>query len=92
MNKITSEQVVALLKSTDGAIFSVTFVKKDGTDRDMVCRLGVTKHLKGGEQAYDPAEYDLLCVFDMQKAAYRSINLNTLKRVKLDGQEYEVIQ
>lgn len=91
MSKITQEHAVALIKQTNGEIFSVTFFKKDGSERDMVCKLGVTKHLKGGEQAYDPSEYDLLCVFDMQKSGYRSIPLNTLRRVKVGGVDYQVI-
>lgn len=92
MEKIKIEDAVKLIKQTNGEIFSVTFTKKDGTLRDMVCKLGVKKHLKGGEQAYDPTEYDLLCVFDMQKVAYRSISFDTLSRVKVGGIEFEVIQ
>lgn len=89
--KITREDATKLMKQTNGTIFSVSFVKKDGSHRDMVCRLGVTKHLKGGEQAYDPEEYALLCVFDMQKSAYRSISLETITRLSLDGVDYDVI-
>lgn len=91
MNKITREAAAALMRQTNGHVFSVTFIKKDGSERDMTCRLGVKKHLRGGERAYDPADYDLLCVFDMAKEAYRSISLNTLKRVKVEGTEYEVL-
>lgn len=89
--KITTEHAADLIRQTNGKVFSVTFIKKDGTERDMTCRLGVTKHLKGGEQAYDPAEHDLICVFDMIKEGYRSISLNTLKRVKVEGKEYAVV-
>lgn len=89
--KITQEQAAELMKSTEGRIFSVTFQKKDGSERDMVCRLGVTKHLKGGELAYEPAEYDLMTVFDLQKNGYRMINLDTVKRVKVDGEEFQVL-
>ena len=77
-----------------GQFFSVTFVKKDGTVRDMTCRGGVKKHLKGGELTFDPKEYNLLCVWDATiedtTKAYRMINLNTLLRVKVDGVEYNV--
>jgi len=73
-----------------GKIFSVVFTKKDGTDREMVCRLGVTKHLKGGEMSYDPEEKNYLVVFDMQSEGYRTININTLKKIKLDGVSYDI--
>jgi hypothetical protein len=69
-------------------IFSVTFTKKDGTTRDMVCRLGVTKHLKGGEMNHDPESLGHLVVFDMQKEAYRTINFNTITSIKFEGKEY----
>lgn len=82
---------IQTLKEMVGAkIFSVIFQKKDGTLREMVCRLGVTKHLKGGELGYNPADFNYLTVFDMQKQEYRTINVNTLKRIKLDGVTYDL--
>lgn len=71
-------------------IFSVTFTKKDGTLREMTCRVGVKKHLKGGELKYNPEELNYLTVFDMQAQDYRTININTLKKIKVDGVEYDL--
>jgi hypothetical protein len=71
-------------------IFSVTFTKKDGSEREMVCRLGVTKHLKGGELKYSPEDFNYLTVYDMQSEGYRTLNVNTLKRIKVDGVEYNI--
>lgn len=65
-------------------IFSATFTKKDGSIRKMLCRLGVTKHLKGGAKKYD--YNDLLTVFSLDKKQYRTINLNTLEQIKAKGQ------
>lgn len=90
MNRITIEHAERLIKSTNGSIFAVTFVKKDGSIREMNCRLGVKKHLKGGVQAFEPAEYGLLTVFDLKKNEYRMINLSTLYRVTVDGQTFKV--
>jgi hypothetical protein len=70
-------------------IFSVKFVKKDGSLREMVCRLGVKKHLKGGELAYDAKGMGYLPVFDMQKEDYRMINTNTIVEIKINGQVYK---
>jgi hypothetical protein len=70
-------------------IFSAVFIKKNGERREMVCRLGVKKHLKGGELAYDAKARNLLPVFDMQKEDYRMININTLIELKIGGQVYK---
>jgi hypothetical protein len=51
----------------------------------MVCRLGVTSYLKGGEKPYNPKDYDLLTVFDMVKKQYRSINLKTVIEMTVLG-------
>lgn len=91
MNSITIENATKLMKFTNGRIFSVSFVKKDGSTREMTCRLGVKKHLKGGELSYDPSEYDLKTVFDLQKNQYRMINLDTLLSITIDGVSYKVV-
>ena len=44
---ITLEWALKLIESTNGKMFSVTFTKKDGTLRDMVCRMGVKKYVNG---------------------------------------------
>ncbi len=39
----------------NGRIFTVVYKKRtNGEERTMTCRLGVHKHLKGGELGYDP--------------------------------------
>lgn len=79
---------IELIKKLIGnKFFSVTFVKKDGSLRKMNARLGVTKHLKGGAKTYDTDALNYLTVFDLKKKAYRTINLNTLKNIKVDGKE-----
>ena len=88
---ITSENAVKLIKQTNGQIFTVEFLKKDRTVRIMNCRLGVKKHLKGGEMKYDPSEYEMLPVFDVQKQDYRMIALDTIQKVTVDGRTYAVI-
>lgn len=90
MKKIDTTNAVKLIRATNGKIFTVSFIKKDGTLRKMNCRLGVTKHLKGGELAFDPKEYDLIPVFDLQKNAYRMINIDTLVEVSVDGESFLV--
>jgi hypothetical protein len=84
---MTEEQVREAVRAAKGKIFSVLFVKKDGTLRKMVCRTGVTKHLKGGELPYDPIEKGLLGVFDMAKQEYRMINLRTIQSISLEVED-----
>ena len=74
-------------KMVAGGIFTATFVKKDGTIRKMVCRFGVKKHLRGGESTTAHIE-NLMCVFDMEKGAYRCINTDTLLSLKYGDYEW----
>lgn len=73
-------------------IFSVVFVKKDGTERKMRAMLGVKVHLKGGELTYDAGEKNYLIVWDLDKKAYRTVNFNTLKSIKYLGLQEEFEQ
>lgn len=83
-------EIQALKEMVGSKIFSVVFEKKDGTLREMVCRLGVRKHLKGGELKYSPEDFNYLVVFDMAAQDYRTINVNTLRKFKFDGMTYEL--
>lgn len=72
------EQILA----TNGRFFSVSFVKKDGTERKMTARLGVKKDIKGVGLKFNPTERNLIVVFDIHKKAYRMINLSTIFKFK----------
>lgn len=72
------EQILA----TNGKFFSVSFVKKDGTERKMTARLGVKKDIKGVGLKFNPTERNLIVVFDIHKKAYRMINLSTILTFK----------
>ena len=74
---------------SDGTIFSVEFIKRsNGELRKMVCRLGVKKHLCGGDKAYDAKHHNLLTVFDMEKGGYRSIPVDAIQRLCVNGQAF----
>ncbi len=68
--------------AVNGKFFKAVFLKKDGTLREMTCRFGVKKHLKGGEKAYDAEALGLWTVFDVEKKAYRSIDTTRLIALK----------
>lgn len=82
-----SKELANIVATSNGKMVSVTFIKKDGSMRAMVCRLGVTKGLKGGESTLDSGQY--LTVYDVQKQGYRAINKETIVSVKAQGQEFE---
>jgi len=84
-----TELLRTIIKELAGErIFSVDFIKKNGEARTMVCRLGVKSHLRGGELPFCPVEKGTLPVFDMQKQAYRMINLDTVTELRANGQVY----
>ena len=83
---MNSNELASIVAASNGRFVSVVFVKKDGTQRAMLCRLGVTKYIKGGFSTLDSDKY--LTVFDVQKEEYRAINRDTIVSVKLAGTTY----
>ena len=81
-NKIDVVRSRALADQLEGStgFVTVTFIKADGSVRKMNCRMGVTKHLKGGKSTLDASKY--VTVYDMAKAAYRAINRETIIDIK----------
>lgn len=88
LNKGEKMEVEEVKKLVGNKIFTAIFTKKDGSVRKMNCRLQVKKHLKGGTKKYDAASLNYLTVYDLQKKAYRTINVNTLKQLKFQGQTF----
>jgi len=91
MKKITTEIAAKLINGTNGKLFGVSFVKTDGSHRELTGRIGVRSHLKGGRQTFDPADLGMLTVFDFQKLADRTVNLDKVYRLTLEGQTYQVV-
>ena len=91
MKWINRRKAIKALYNSAGKIFYAEFIKKDGGLRRMTARLGVRKGVTGKGMRYDPAAYGLLPVYDMDKAQWRMINLNTLKRLHLNHQKFAVL-
>lgn len=90
MNVETKRKLVKdLIKATNGKFFAVTFVKKDGSVREMQCRTGVTKHLRGGDSTTAHKD-NLITVFDTVANAYRCINADTVTRIAVSGNVVEI--
>lgn len=74
---------------SSGSIFNVTFTKRTtGELRSMTCRRGVTKGLKDGKKGFSDRSKDLLTVWDMQARGYRSIPVDAIQSLKVNGQTF----
>jgi hypothetical protein len=91
--EVSPKEAAELLRMrTNGAFFTVTFIKRsNGDERTMNCRKGVTSFLKNGEQRYNPADHDLVTVFDIPKKQYRTIPVENIKRIAADKVVYTVV-
>ena len=94
MNTELNEAIRALILSAGATFVSVDFVKKDGTDRRMLCQLPAIKsRIVGSELGERMAATrkvnhpELMPVYSVDAGAIRSINLSTVKRVKVRGVE-----
>ncbi|MBT5391336.1 MAG: hypothetical protein HOL22_03210 [Euryarchaeota archaeon] len=89
--------ILELVSQHQNTKFSIQFEKRDGTLRNMTARIGVWKGPNGDEKnprrvsdemSYDPSEYNLKIVFDMQKEEYRNIATDRVTQISIGGQTY----
>jgi hypothetical protein len=87
-----SEHMTALQmleRARDGRIFTVEFIKRTtGELRRMNCRRGVKNGVTGKGMAYDAISRALLPVWDIEKEAFRMINLAELVSLSMGGKKY----
>lgn len=88
MNTITTDQAKKIIYDNNCKIFSVEFIKKDGTHRLMNARLQVQKGVKGVGLNFDPSQHNLITAYDMRKQAHRMINCNNLISLSANKQKY----
>lgn len=94
------EDMAALIGSAQGRFCSVTFIKKDGTVR--VMNIQPARIAAAIKDPADVSEADaqrtatrkrnnphLLPVWDNAKQAIRSVNLDTVTTIKVDGEVFE---
>ena len=88
---ISTAEAIALIEKSNGKMFSVEFVKRTtGEHRKMVARLGVKKHLAGGDAAYNFSERGLVSVYDVQKKGYRTIPTESISTLTIGGSTYTI--
>jgi len=86
-------EAVNFIKGTNGKFFSLKFIKRtDGTLREMLARTGVKKGLaeNPSKPGTDFGANNLIAVFDVQKDAYRSIPIEGIKEIMIDGEWHAV--
>ena len=77
----------SVVQSTRGRFFGVTFVKADGSLRNMTCRIGVSKHVSGRGLKYNPTDRGNVIVWDTSVKSYRTIKLDRLISLRFSGKE-----
>lgn len=92
-NFLNEESVYDFLESTKGKLFVCWFVKRtNGSVRKILCRSGVTKHLKNTGMCYDSREKKLFVVYDFTKKNYRAIPVENVLCVRFKNKNYRVIR
>lgn len=91
MKTLSAQEFAEKVRADGAKIFSVKFVKRTtGEMREMTCRTGVKKHLKGGDAAYNFRDNGLVSVFDMASMGYRAIPLEGLREATFEGETYKI--
>lgn len=84
-----SDELVKMIKSTNGKFFTCTFIKKDGSVRKLNGRVGCHIGVKGTLNRKQ--KDNLVTVFDAKVKEYRMINVDTLQSLKCGNFEYKVV-
>lgn len=93
-------EMKALVASAKGRFCSASFIKKDGSERVMnIQPARIAKAIKDPDEVRDIDKQrtearrannpHLLPVWDVHKQAIRSINLDTVFEIKVDGEVFE---
>lgn len=86
MKTIKTQTLKNIIKASKGKIFSVRFIKADGSIRDMICRISVHKYIKGtGSPMSEAKQLIRQRVFDMRKQAFRTIPIDRILSINVSG-------
>lgn len=81
----SSKSLASLIEQSNGKMLTVTFLKKDGSERTLNGRLGVTKYIKGS--SLNKKSNDYITIYDVQNKGYRSVNRSSILAVRCAGIE-----
>ena len=86
--KQVAELAKLIRRKAGGSFFSCTFTKRsNGETRKMLCKLG-TNRKPTGDRPYEPTDYDLLTVYDVNKRDYRTIPLDGILSLRIRGETF----
>jgi len=74
-----------IINASGNHICSVIFVKMDGTVRKMNFRRHVTKGVNGKGLKYNPSKVGNMVVYDMGADGFRTIKLDNVQSLKVNG-------
>lgn len=86
--------VIKWIEQSNGRIFSIIFRKRGtGDTREMTCRIGVKKYLnpEPTREGVDFKDKRLVPVYDMKVEGYRSIPIEGIMRIKINGEWHDVL-
>ena len=89
---ITESEVRDTMVSDGYAFATVIFLKRsNGEYRKMNYRLGVKKHLKGGNQGYDPKTHNLITLWETsENGGYKCVPLDGITEIHKGKKIYMV--
>jgi len=90
VNNVSRDDLDSMIRGSHGQFVTVTFTKRNGDLRVMNGRLGVKKHLKGGENLAVKSNPNLRILFDTVRGQYRSFDITTVIGAKVGGKVYRV--
>lgn len=90
MPTITRSAAITKIKENGGKIFSVTFTKKDNTEKTLTCRTGVKSYTSGKGAKYDAAALGYTTVWDLPGKSYKNVNNQTISGLKIRGEQFKV--
>ncbi len=87
---MTTKEAAELIKNSNG-FFTVTFkTRKTGDIRVMNARYGVEKYVKGVGALYDFDAHNLICVWDKHKKDYRSVPIEGIIELAINGEKHDI--
>lgn len=77
------ETLKKAIKKTNSTLFTVRFIKADGTERTMYCKTGVKRFLsKKHNKKVVKSNDNLVRVFDAESKGYKSFKLDSVLEFK----------
>ena len=88
-NRPSSDEIVKMIKSSNGCFFSCKTLKDDGSVRHWVARVRVKKGVKGTSTRKQ--KDNLVTVFDVKINSFRIIDVNKLLSYSCGNFTYNIV-